>query len=203
MWDLFLPKHTNAYLKVENMPAIGFEIKRKCKVCGEVFLAKTLDSQYYSPKCSKVTVKLRKSVHHDNEWYLFIESYPVYKKGDNKPSRVVESVNRTISTPQWDMSSIARVLPDGSFNYKPKRDINGIIQCKSRIDQEACIYADNVRKLRQHEYEMPPCIPTVRKKSLNRMNVAHKTSLKICCVITKHDFFTNTKIQSLRDICIE
>ena len=26
---------------------------------------------------------------------------------------------------------------------------------------------------------------------------------KICCVITKHDFFTNTKIQSLRDICIE
>jgi len=85
---------------------------------------------------TKVTVKLRKSVHHDNEWYLFIESYPVYKKGDNKPNRVVESVNRTISTPQWDMSSIARVLPDGSFNYKPKRDVNGIIQCKSRIDQE-------------------------------------------------------------------
>lgn len=49
---------------------------------------------------TKVTVKLRKSVHHDNKWYLFIESYPVYKKGDNKPSRVVESVNRTISTPQ-------------------------------------------------------------------------------------------------------
>ena len=57
MWDLFLPKHTNAYLKVENMPAIGFEIKRKCKVCGEVFLAKTLDSQYCSPKCSKVAWK--------------------------------------------------------------------------------------------------------------------------------------------------
>lgn len=102
---------------------------------------------------TKVTVKLRKSIHHDNEWYLFIESYPVYKKGENKPSRLVESVNRTITTPQWDMSSIARVLPDGSFNYKPKRDVNGIIQCKSRIDQEACIYADNVRKLRQHEYD--------------------------------------------------
>ena len=53
MWDLFLPIHTNAYLKVENMPAIGFEIKRTCKVCDEVFLAKTLDSQYCSPKCSK------------------------------------------------------------------------------------------------------------------------------------------------------
>ena len=60
MWDLFLPIHTNAYLKVENMPAIGFEIKRKCKVCGEVFLAKTLDSQYCSPKCSKVAWKRKK-----------------------------------------------------------------------------------------------------------------------------------------------
>ena len=29
MWDLFLPKHTNAYLKVDDMPAIGFEIKRQ------------------------------------------------------------------------------------------------------------------------------------------------------------------------------
>ena len=35
----------------------------------------------------------------------------------------------------------------------PKRDLNGIIQCRSTIDQEACIYADNVRKLRQHEYD--------------------------------------------------
>ena len=42
---------------------------------------------------------------------------------------------------------------NGTFNYKPKRDLNGIIQCRSTIDQEACIYADNVRKLRQHEYD--------------------------------------------------
>ena len=64
---------------------------------------------------TKVTVKLRKSNYKD-EWYLIIESYPVY-------------------------------------NYKPKRDLNGIIQCRSTIDQEACIYADNVRKLRQYEYD--------------------------------------------------
>ena len=44
-------------------------------------------------------------------------------------------------------------MPDGTFNYKPKRDLNGIIQCRSTIDQEACIYADNVRKLRQREYD--------------------------------------------------
>lgn len=101
---------------------------------------------------TKVTVKLRKSNYKD-EWYLIIESYPVYKRGSKRASRVVESINRTISTPIWDKSSIARILPDGTFNYKPKRDLNGIIQCRSTIDQEACIYADNVRKLRQHEYD--------------------------------------------------
>lgn len=101
---------------------------------------------------TKVTVKLRKSNYKD-EWYLIIESYPVYKRGSKQASRVVESINRTISTPIWDKSSIARILPDGTFNYKPKRDLNGIIQCRSTIDQEACIYADNVRKLRQHEYD--------------------------------------------------
>ncbi len=101
---------------------------------------------------TKVTVKLRRS-RYKEEWYLIIESYPVYKRGSNRASRVVESINRTISTPIWDKSSIARILPDGSFNYKPKRDLNGIIQCRSTIDQEACIYADNVRKLSQHEYD--------------------------------------------------
>ena len=42
------------------MPAIGFEIKRKCKVCGKVFVAKTLDSHYCSPKCGKVAWKRKK-----------------------------------------------------------------------------------------------------------------------------------------------
>lgn len=96
---------------------------------------------------TKVTVKLRRS-NYKEEWYLIIESYPVYKRGSKRASRVVESINRTISTPIWDKSSIARILPDRTFNYKPKRDLNGIIQCRSTIDQEACIYADNVRKLR-------------------------------------------------------
>ena len=44
------------------MPTIGFEIKRKCKVCGKVFVAKTLDSHYCSPKCGKVAWKRKKDV---------------------------------------------------------------------------------------------------------------------------------------------
>lgn len=42
------------------MPNIGFEIKRKCKVCGTVFIAKTLDSHYCSPKYGKVAWKRKK-----------------------------------------------------------------------------------------------------------------------------------------------
>ena len=44
------------------MPTIGLEIKRKCKVCGKVFVAKTLDSYYCSPKCGKVAWKRKKDV---------------------------------------------------------------------------------------------------------------------------------------------
>ena len=56
---------------------------------------------------TKVTVKLRRS-NYKEEWYLTIESYPVYKRGSKRASRVVESINRTISTPVWDKSSIAQ-----------------------------------------------------------------------------------------------
>ena len=60
MWDLITLIHTNTHLKVDDMPTIGFEIKRKCKVYGKVFVAKTLDSHYCSPKCGKVAWKRKK-----------------------------------------------------------------------------------------------------------------------------------------------
>lgn len=98
---------------------------------------------------TKCTVKLRKSEYH-KEWYLMIESYPVIKNGKKK--RVIEALNRTITTPIWDKSRTARTTTD-SKTYKPKRDANGIIQCKSDADIRTCIYADNFRKLRQREYD--------------------------------------------------
>ena len=42
------------------MPAAKFEIKRKCQICGEEFLAKTIESWYCSPRCSKIAWKRRK-----------------------------------------------------------------------------------------------------------------------------------------------
>ncbi len=100
---------------------------------------------------TKVSVKLRKSKDY-NGWYLYLEAYPVYVAGKTTPQRVREYLNRTITTPIWDKTRTARTTAD-SKTFKPKRDVNGIIQCKSEIDQEACIYADGVRKIRQKEYD--------------------------------------------------
>ncbi|WP_373809703.1 Arm DNA-binding domain-containing protein, partial [Porphyromonas loveana] len=91
---------------------------------------------------TKVTVRLRKSVYR-NEWYLYIESYPVYTVGKSEPQRVCEYLNRIVTTVVWDKSRTARTT-SSSKSYKPKRDLNGVIQCKSEVDQEACIYADEV-----------------------------------------------------------
>ena len=101
---------------------------------------------------TKVTVKLRKSEYKE-EWYLTVEAYPVYDPCNPKRKRIVESINRIIRTPIWDKSSVIGITPDGDYKYRPKRDANGVILCSSQLDQESCIYADEVRKLRQHEYD--------------------------------------------------
>ena len=103
-------------------------------------------------KNTKVTVRLRKSEYH-NEWYLYIESYPVIVPGKEKPQRIREYLNRTITSPIWDKKRQARTKPDGTVTYRLKRDIHGVIQCKSEADDESCLYADEVRKLRQREYD--------------------------------------------------
>lgn len=97
-------------------------------------------------------VILRKSETKE-QWSLTIESFPVFEPGNNKPKRKHEPLGRFVTTPIFDKTSSGRTLGDGTAYYRPKRDINGIIQCRSQIDQEACIFADKVRDLRQHEYD--------------------------------------------------
>ncbi len=61
--NIYILKHTYKILlnlKVENMPNLGIEIKRKCEICGNIFVIKTLDSIYCSPKCSKIASKRKK-----------------------------------------------------------------------------------------------------------------------------------------------
>lgn len=97
-------------------------------------------------------VILRKSEYKE-QWSLIIESFPVFVPGREKPMRKHEPLGRFVTTPIWDKNSSGRTLADGRAYYRPKRDVNGIIQCRSTIDQEACIFADKVRDIRQHEYD--------------------------------------------------
>jgi len=101
---------------------------------------------------TKVSVRLRKSELRD-EWYLYFEAYPVFKAGREKPLREREYLNRIITTPMWDKTRPARLNTNGEQSFKPKRDQNGIIICRSKADRDVCIFADNVRNLRQHEYD--------------------------------------------------
>ena len=61
--NICILKHTYKILlnlKVENMPNLGIEIKRKCPICSKVFIIKMLESVYCSPKCSKIANKRKK-----------------------------------------------------------------------------------------------------------------------------------------------
>jgi len=101
---------------------------------------------------TKVTVRLRKAEDR-KEWYVYIESYPVLVPGKKSPQRIREYLNRSVTTIGWDKKRTARTEADGTKTFKPKRDDNGIIICRSEKDQENMIYADGVRKLRQREYD--------------------------------------------------
>lgn len=101
---------------------------------------------------TKVTVRLRKAEDR-KEWYVYIESYPVDVPGKQIPQRVREYLNRCVTTVEWDKKRTARTDAAGTKSYKPKRDDNGIIVCRSEKDQETMLYADGIRKLRQREYD--------------------------------------------------
>lgn len=128
-------------------------------------------------KNTKVAVRIRKSEYH-NEWYLYVESYPVVLPNKEKPQRIREYLNRTITTPIWDKKRTARTKPDGSKSFKVKRDINGIIQCKSDFDNESCLYADGVRKLRQREYDNANLYNDNEKGALERKEKLKENFIK-------------------------
>lgn len=101
---------------------------------------------------TKVTVRIRK-VDDIKEWYVYLESYPIFVSGKKAPQRIREYINRSVTTVEWDKKRTARTSADGTKTYKPKRDDNGVIICRSEKDQETMLYADGIRQLRQREYD--------------------------------------------------
>ncbi|MDR0873207.1 MAG: site-specific integrase [Prevotellaceae bacterium] len=114
---------------------------------------------------TKVTVRVRKAEYR-KEWYIYIESYPVIVEGKKQPQRVREYLNRIVTTIEWDKKRTARTEADGSKTYKPKRDDNGIIICRSEKDRDTMLYADGIRKIRQREYDNAELYTEEDKKRL-------------------------------------
>lgn len=123
---------------------------------------------------TKVSVKLKKSEWRD-EWFIYLEAYPVYETGNDKPKRVREYLRRSITTPIWDKRRSERAVA-GRIKYKPKRDDNGVIQCKSKQDMETCLYADGVRVLRQKSTTTWLSLLTSKWKWQNKANAQMQCS---------------------------
>ena len=63
------------------MANLGIEIKRKCPICGKVFIIKTLDSVYRSPKCSKVANKRKKDKEKKEDLFVtYAQNVPDIRK---------------------------------------------------------------------------------------------------------------------------
>lgn len=58
---------------------------------------------------TKVTVKMKKSTWRD-EWFIYLEAYPVFDEGSNQPKRVREYLRRSITTPIWVKDEVSEPL---------------------------------------------------------------------------------------------
>ena len=103
-------------------------------------------------KPTKCTVRLRKA-EFKKEWYVYIECYPVYEANKETPKRVREYLNRSVSSVVFDKTRSAKTDNKGNVSYKPKRDENGVIICKSDLDKETMLFADAIRRKLQKEYD--------------------------------------------------
>lgn len=100
---------------------------------------------------TKVTVKVRKSERVPNAWSVYLECYPVFEQGRALRKRI--AINRIVTTVEFDKKNIASSKRDGTVGYRPKRDMNGLIICKSDTDKEAMLFADKLRYMKQVEYD--------------------------------------------------
>ena len=113
-------------------------------------------SKFHRTKC---TVKLQKSVYHKGEYYLLVEAYPVFTENSNVPQRQFISLNRVITTPIWD-----KERPTRGGNYQPKRNAEGVIQCRTDADQEACKFAHKFCTLQQADFDNRALYPELYKQ---------------------------------------
>jgi hypothetical protein len=108
---------------------------------------------------TKCTVRLQKSLLNDTDFYLFIEAYPVYENDHAKPKRKATFLNRVVTTVIWDSKK-----PTRGGNYKPKRNVEGVIQCRSKKDQQSALFATKICTVMQDDYNKKALFPEQYKE---------------------------------------
>jgi integrase len=115
-----------------------------------------MKTPFFRTKC---TVRLQKSPINKNEYYLFVEAYPVYEDNNPKPQRKATFINRVVSTVIWDAKKRTR-----GGNYQPRRNVEGVIQCRSKTDQQSAVFAAQVCAVMQDEYNKKALFPEQYKE---------------------------------------
>jgi len=109
---------------------------------------------------TKCTVRLQKSPTNKNDYYLFIEAYPVFENNNPaKPQRKATFLNRVLSSIIWDTKRTTR-----GGNHHPKRNVEGVIQCRSKADQQSALFAAQVCTVMQDEYNKKALFPQQYKE---------------------------------------
>ena len=108
---------------------------------------------------TKCTVRLQKSPTNKNDYYLFIEAYPVYENDNATPKRKATFLNRVVSSVIWDSKKSTR-----GGNHQPKRNVEGVIQCRSKADQQSALFAAQVCAVMQDEYNKKALFPEQYKE---------------------------------------
>jgi integrase len=115
-----------------------------------------MKTKFERTKCSVI---LKKSRHRKGGYYLAVEAYPVYSDNSDKPERPTQAMGLLITTPIWDKNR-----PTRGGGYLPKRNAEGVIQCKSKPDQEACEFAQKYAQKQQTEYDHKALYPEQYKQ---------------------------------------
>jgi hypothetical protein len=103
---------------------------------------------------TKCTVRLQKSKAKENEFYLYIEAYPVFEKEYGTPKRKTTFLNRIVNSVVWDTKTKTR-----NGNHEPKRNVEGVIKCRSQIDQKSALFAARMCAVMQDEYNKKALFP--------------------------------------------
>ena len=108
---------------------------------------------------TKCTVRLQKSPKNGNDYYLFVEAYPVYENNHTQPKRKATFLNRVIRSIIWDTKK-----PTRGGNYQPRRSVEGVIQCRSKHDRQVALFAAQMCAIMQDEYNKKALFPQQYKE---------------------------------------